>query len=118
MFWGQHELYWVVFYDFCNLIGIKYKNSDREILTQWLNIGKSTGWWSPYKNICFCFERPCIVKVDKEGLLHNSDGPALGFKDGYNLFYWHGKEIPNSNIDIDLGNINTQIQTWGAFNKI
>ena len=115
MFWGQHELSWVAFYDFCNLIGIKYKKDEREILNHWLNIGKSTGWWSPFENICFCFDRPNVLNLDEDGKLHCLTGPAMAFKDGYSLFFYHGSEI--SGIDMDIGEVETQIKTILIFKE-
>jgi hypothetical protein len=113
LFYGQHALPWITFYDFCGKIGIKYKEKEVEILSHWLNIGKSTGWWLPYENICFCFERYNVLKVDDEGKLHCENGPAMSFRDGHSLFFYHGVEMKN--INPDLGNIESQIKTEFAF---
>jgi len=122
MFWGQHELAWVAFYDFCNKIGVKYKTEDRKLLDAWLSIGKSTGWWTPYENICFCFERPSSLNLDKDGKLHSANGtPAMGFRDGYRLYFWHGEQIPkevvNWDEDDDDLTVKTKIDTWRAFSS-
>ena len=117
-FWGQHELYWIAYYDFCNLIGVSYNKSNRIILDKWLNIGKSTGWWIPFENVCFCFERHNILKTDNNGKLHCVNGPAMAFKDGYSLYYWHGEQIPNNVIDDNINNIEIQIKTWQAFKNV
>ena len=115
LFYGQHDLYWAAFYDFCIKIGIEYKKEDVEILSHWLSIGKSTGWWSPYENVCFCFERHSVLKVDGEGKLHCDDGPAMSFRDGHSLFFYHGREIEN--IDMSIGNLGEQIKTSIIFSK-
>ena len=115
LFYGQHDLYWAAFYDFCSKIGIEYKKEEVEILSHWLSIGKSTGWWSPYENVCFCFERHSVLKVDGEGKLHCDDGPAMSFRDGHSLFFYHGREIKN--IDMSIGNLGEQIKTSIIFSK-
>ena len=111
--------FWIAFYDFINLIGVPYNKKDREVLDNWLILGRSTGWWCPFHNICFCFERPSVLNLDEEGRLHCEDGPAMAFRDGYSLFYYHGEEIPKTVIgnldDADRLSLSTNIGTWQAF---
>jgi hypothetical protein len=94
MFWGQHELAWQVFYDFCNVVGVPYSDDDRKKLTAWLSIGKSTGWWMAFDGICFCFERPGTLNIDGEGRMHSETDPAMAFRDTYSIYAIHGVQVP------------------------
>jgi hypothetical protein len=49
----------------------------------------------PLKNICVAVERPLSILRDENWLLHNSKGPAVRFRDGWDIFAIHGKFIPS-----------------------
>jgi hypothetical protein len=106
--YGQHELYWVAFYNWPdkNLRKI-YSDLDREKLDLWMMLSKSCGWWYPYKNICLVCERPVRQAIDDDGRLHHESGPALLCRDGWPVYAWHGVMVPKNiienpeNINID-----------------
>ncbi|WP_223177585.1 DUF6745 domain-containing protein, partial [Sphingobium jiangsuense] len=39
-------------------------------------------------------ERPVVVRWDDGRRLHNEDGPAVQYSDGYALYSWHGTRLP------------------------
>ena len=85
---------WIAFYNFCNIIGVPYEDDDNKKLHAWLSLGKSTGWWIAFDGICFCFERPNVLNLDSEGRLHSETASAIGFRDSYSLYSYHGVQVP------------------------
>jgi hypothetical protein len=50
-------------------------------------------WWA-FANAAVLCDRPREAHRDSEGRLHNDKGPAVTFRDGVELFAWHGSWIP------------------------
>jgi hypothetical protein len=94
-FWGQHELYWPAFYEFCARVGVPYKPEDHEALQWWFNLGRSCGWWAPYQKLVCCCERPLICRIDDRRVLHSEEGPAMKFRDGWSVCAVHGVRLPD-----------------------
>jgi hypothetical protein len=92
--WGQHDLYWIAFYKFCQKIGVPYSKEDSAKLDLQDRIGKSMMWWWPYKNMVIVSDRPKLIKKDQDGRLHCENGPAIEFRDGYKVFSWRGINVP------------------------
>ena len=89
---------WIAFYDFCNSIGVPYSKDDREILDGWMNLGKSTGWWCAFEDVCFCFERPSALHIDSQGRLHCENGPAMAFHDTYEIYCLNGVQMKKEHV--------------------
>ncbi len=51
-------------------------------------------WWAYAKAAILC-DRPLVMHRDNEGRLHNEKGPALVFRNGVELFAWHGCWVPD-----------------------
>jgi hypothetical protein len=66
---------------------------------------ESACWWYPHRDFVMVCERPTIIcreLVDpnrSRGLgshrLHNEDGPAVGFRDGWGVYAVHGTRVPS-----------------------
>jgi hypothetical protein len=86
------ELYWICHYQYpAKFLSIDYKDF-QQTSDCWDNIGRSCNWWYPYENICFISDRP--KEIHKKGIfLHNTDGPALSFRDGYSLWFLNGVDV-------------------------
>jgi hypothetical protein len=100
-FAGQHETYWVAFYDVPRRLGITtYTRYDNELLDLWATLARSCGWWLPFTNICVISGRPSAIRTEtwdtRRGTirLHCADGPALTFPDGWPVYAWHGRRVP------------------------
>ena len=92
--WGSHDLFWVAFYKFGELIGVKYTKEQSAKLDIMKRIGFECEWWWPYEGICFVSERPIETNWDDRGLLHGENKPAVLYQDGYSMFMWHGTRVP------------------------
>ena len=60
-------------------------------LSEWED-GLRAGVWDTllYDDIAYVCVRPCSVCTDARGELHSDTGPAIRWRDGYELYYWHG----------------------------
>jgi hypothetical protein len=96
--WGQNEVYWIAYYVFCrDVVGVQYDEKRSLQLDLWSEIAQSCGWWWPYRGLCIVSERPEVVRweTDRERpRLHCGDGPALRFRDGWEVYSWRGLRVP------------------------
>jgi hypothetical protein len=86
-FWGQHEIYWPAFYAWPHeqLRQIHAKDEAQK-LSWWMILGRSCGWWQPFKGVVIACERPSVVLVNDAGRLHCDDGPAYLCRDTWPLW--------------------------------
>ena len=57
-------------------------------------VARSTGLWWPFENVVILTERPIELHVDDRRLLHNGDGPAGVYRDGWRVYGWRGMALP------------------------
>ncbi len=50
--------------------------------------------YSPYRIVCFISEPPQSAVFNQRNFLHNQDGPAMSFRDGYQVFSINGVSVP------------------------
>jgi hypothetical protein len=59
---------------------------------------QSAGWWWPSLDFVLVSDRPVVVHTepagDLPGRLHCADGPAVVWRDGWSLYFWHGTRVP------------------------
>ena len=58
-----------------------------------------SGWWFPYSGFVVMSSRPSELNRDPQGRLHSTKGPAISWKDGYALHYFHGTAVPSAIIE-------------------
>ncbi|WP_207944926.1 DUF6745 domain-containing protein [Actinomadura rubrisoli] len=68
-------------------------------LDLWTTAARSCGLWWPREDVCVISERPVAVHTevageDGEVRLHNEDGPAVRYSDGWDVHVWHGTRVP------------------------
>jgi hypothetical protein len=80
--YGQHDGAWLAAFD------------DVPALAGLARIARSAGWWWPYERVAILTERPTALHRDNIGRLHQGDGPALSYPDGWALYAWRGMPIP------------------------
>jgi hypothetical protein len=85
-FWGGHELFWPVYYDFCAKVGVKYAEVQARRLQMWIDVCEAGHWWWPMEGYVFASERPHTCKVDDDRRLDCEDGPALAYHDGTEIY--------------------------------
>ena len=82
-----------VFYDFCGRLGLPYALEEKRILRLWVDQCRHAHWWFECDGIVFVSERPSVLTVDAQGRLHNEQGPALDYGDGFRVCAIHGVRV-------------------------
>jgi hypothetical protein len=89
---GPAELSWLGPFEFLrSVLGLKAETAP---LLGLMQVAANAGWLQPHEHTCWLSERPCLLRGDAEGRLHEARGPALRFGDGWSTFAWKGVEIP------------------------
>jgi hypothetical protein len=65
-----------------------------DALTGQVRVARSAGWWWPLQDVAVVCERPSVRALDAQGRLHSETGPALGYRDGFSAYFWHGRLVP------------------------
>jgi hypothetical protein len=96
-FWGSLDSYWLAFYTFPKEhLGLQYSANDNALLELWADLARSTFWWWPFEKIVVISDRPSLIQKDERTRLHSETGPACAFRDGWELWYWHGVRVPET----------------------
>jgi hypothetical protein len=102
-FYGSQNAPWLAYYLYCrDVLGISYDEQYNNIINLWYDISKSCFWWFPYKGICIVCNKPEICKFEPNGespRVHSERGPAIGFRDGWSIYSWHGILVDKHIID-------------------
>jgi hypothetical protein len=89
---GPAELSWLGPYEFVrSVLGLRPETAP---LLGLMQVAANAGWLQTHQHTCWLSERPCLLRGDAEGRLHEGRGPALRFGDGWSAFAWKGVEIP------------------------
>jgi hypothetical protein len=63
-----------------------------------LAAAQSAGWWYPSLDFVLVAEPPVMVRTERAAgmppRLHCATGPAIGWRDGWRLYFWHGTRVP------------------------
>jgi hypothetical protein len=57
-------------------------------------VAQSAGLWWPYSHAVVVSDRPSEIHLDDRFLPHREDGPAIVFRDGWSVYAWNGKAVP------------------------
>lgn len=98
----QHDAYWVAHYDAWRRLGMAtFSGDDSRQLDLWATLARSCGRWWPYEGVCVVAERPAVVRAERvpggrhgELRLHNAEGAAVQYPDGWSVHAWHGTLVP------------------------
>ena len=100
---GQMDSFWLAFYRFGTNLGVKQETDLLRRLDIMERIAASIGFWYPRDGICIVSDRFAEVHWsearNRQGLpfrLHHEERPAVAFRDGWGLYYWHGYRLPPS----------------------
>lgn len=104
--WGQWSAPWISMFSFSQDVWKVFDPEDVEKLAIHDELVQSCCWVTVYDGICFVSDRPDIISVEttirngnEQLRLHNADGPAIRFRDGYSIYMWHGVPIPSDIIE-------------------
>jgi hypothetical protein len=84
-------------YTFSSIAQDKSRVRDRPvpaILDAAWDTARSTGLFWPFERAVFLSDRPVEIHVNDRHLPHNDAGPAIRYRDGWRVFAWNGKAVP------------------------
>ncbi len=87
---------WTAFYDFMQRIGVEFDKDWQ--FEAWRDFVTKSGVFATIlcENVAFVCIRPCGVHRTKEGELHNENGMAISWRDGYGDYYLNGVSVDES----------------------
>ena len=101
-------------YSFSTAADDEHRVGDRvapPILRAAWDVARSSGLWWPFEHVAVMSDRPAEVHVNERYLLHRDDGPAVVHRDGWNVFAWNGKAVPEKWI-MDVGSVPEREYKW------
>lgn len=94
----------VVAYELLDRLSNDWTPRDAASFKRWSRIVKAAPNYMFFEKTCFVCERPSELNLDDHFRLHNTNGPALAFPDGSEIFSYHGVGVP-SNVITDKESI-------------
>ncbi|GCD95795.1 DUF6745 domain-containing protein [Embleya hyalina] len=92
---GQHDAAWLAAFDGLRRCFPRLDAApSATALDAVAEVARSAGWWWPYENVVLVAERPTLLHRDESARLHNGEGAALAFPDGFALHAWRGMPVP------------------------
>ena len=93
--WGSHDAGWLSLYDFFHLAGVKEVSR----LAPLMDLAQCCGWWAPRRGYVIFQDRHCELYRDPENRIHNENGPAVLYRDGFAVYAIHGARVPKELIE-------------------
>jgi len=63
-------------------------------MSPYIELAKHCGWWAPYENLVIIQDKPSRIERNERGVLHNENGPAIEYRDGWKLYFLEGYDFP------------------------
>lgn len=105
VFYGNHDASWLCFYEFArDELGMSELNELNGII----ELAKNSGWVNFFDEAVIIQHPPEVLKLDDQKRLHCEDGPAVRYRDGTEIYVWHGVTIPDEWIR-DPGHLTAKI---------
>ena len=103
---GSWWLSWQAYTGFFRAIGLDLPDDIWARDEAYCAAQKSCGWWWPHSDFVVACDRPEFIRreqVAQRGYgshrLHAEDGPAIRWRDGWALWYWHGVQVTQQVIE-------------------
>jgi hypothetical protein len=92
MLYGCQDAGWLSYYDWFAHHGLSDICRPLEGL---ILLAQSAGWTLAYEHVAIVSDRPCILRDEGwRRRLHCDDGPSVAYRDGWELYHWHGQLVP------------------------
>jgi hypothetical protein len=89
--YGSHDAPWLSFYDTWKKLG---KEKEVEPLNGLIELAYHCGWWAAYDKTAFLQHRHAEIHMNSTNQLHKDLGPAVRYRDGYQMWYLNGVAMP------------------------
>jgi hypothetical protein len=77
-----------------DVCGLELAAKEARLARALQDIARSAGCWLGADNCVVVSERPLAIRCDDRGRLHAENAPALLYRDGSALAFWHGVHVP------------------------
>jgi len=64
-----------------------------------LDLAQSCAGWVLYENVAILLDRPCEINLDSRRRLHNANGMAVKYRDGWGVYCWRGVTVSREVIE-------------------
>ena len=89
--YGCYEVGWISFYDYA-VNGLNIEKLEK--INYLIALIETTGLGLYFEQACVISDKPCVLQLDGENRLHDIEGPAIKYRDGYAKYYVHGVRVP------------------------
>lgn len=93
--YGNHEAVWLSFYEFFN----NETEVDLHEIEGLVEVAKECGWGIFMDEVSLVSEKPEQLHLDSQTRLHNTEGPAFSFRDGFKIYSVNGVVVPEDIIE-------------------
>jgi hypothetical protein len=98
IFRGQHYTK-TSYYQAMADLGMPFLGFHKNLISLWEQMNKACHWWFPFRNTLILSDRHSTLHVDERGRPHNTQGPAVEYRDGWKLYAWKGIMVPEQIIE-------------------
>lgn len=98
IFRGQHYTR-TSYYQAMSDLGMPFLGFHKNLINLWQQMNKACHWWFPFRNTLILSDRHSQLHVDGRGRPHNTQGPAVEYRDGWKLYAWKGIMVPEQIIE-------------------
>ncbi|HEU4582670.1 MAG TPA: hypothetical protein VFS67_30645, partial [Polyangiaceae bacterium] len=90
--YGSHDAGWLAFYAFFREVtGLTEQTEPLGGLTE---LAQAAGWALAHAGLCWVSERHSTLRKNERGRLHSTDGPAVAYPDGWEIYAVDGVRVP------------------------
>lgn len=105
--WGNLWTYWQAYNSyFRDVCGLDLDGDMWDRSRAYEDTAKAAGWSWPHREFVMVCDRPAVLHLEQIGprgwgshRLHCEDGPAIAWRDGYALYFWHGVRVSRELIE-------------------
>jgi len=98
-FAGEYDMYWLAYYKAAqDILGVKYDDALQKKFDAYLKYANTCGVSYFYEDLALVCDRPSTILFDHLRRLHNLEGPALEFRDGFAVYAWKGTRLSNQSL--------------------
>ena len=91
---GSHDASWLSFHHYFNS---HFDLSEKAVGL--FEVAQECGWVWPFEGCAVITNRPEVIQLNDEKLLHCEDGPAIRYRDGFSVHAWRGVRVPGNWIE-------------------
>ena len=92
--YGEWSVYWSAWQTFLRHVGVSLAAGLAARADALADTATTGGWWWAWQGLVIACERHDRLTRDNSGRLHNEQGPAAGWADGWEFWCWHGLRVP------------------------